>query len=100
MLIDLDNKGVTGKEAEDALDIAGVTVNKNSIPFDTRPPAVTSGMRLGTPCVTTRGMGEQEMAEIADIIDEVISNHKDEAQVKAIRERVASLCLRFPIYKS
>lgn len=98
MLIDLDNKGVTGKEAEEALDKAGVTVNKNAIPFDKRPPAVASGMRLGTPCVTTRGMGQDEMVEIADIINQVVSNHKNDAQIEAIRQKVKSLCARFPIY--
>ncbi|MEK7735926.1 MAG: serine hydroxymethyltransferase, partial [Nitrospirota bacterium] len=69
MLVDLANKGITGKKAEEALDKAGITVNKNSIPYDERPPAITSGMRLGTPCVTTRGMGEAEMTDIAEIID-------------------------------
>jgi glycine hydroxymethyltransferase len=98
MLIDLGNKGVTGKEAEEALDRAGVVVNKNSIPFDRRPPAVTSGMRLGTPCVTTRGMGGEEMAEIAGIIDEVLKNMNDDNKVAGVRERVASLAGRFPVY--
>ncbi len=98
MLIDLGNKGVTGKEAEEALDRAGVVVNKNSIPFDRRPPAVTSGMRLGTPCVTTRGMGGEEMAEIAGVIDEVLKNMNDDNKVAGVRERVASLAGRFPVY--
>jgi glycine hydroxymethyltransferase len=98
MLIDLSNKGVTGKEAEDALDKAGITVNKNAIPFDARPPAVTSGMRLGTPCVTTRGMGEAEMADIAEIIDEVLSNRDDGKRLQGLREKTKALCQRFPVY--
>jgi glycine hydroxymethyltransferase len=98
MLINLANRNLTGKEAEEALDKAGVVVNKNSIPFDERPPAVTSGIRLGTPCVTTRGMGEDEMVEVANIIDEVLRNHLDDARVLAMKERVKALCARFPIY--
>jgi glycine hydroxymethyltransferase len=99
MLIDLSTKGVTGKEAEDALNAAGVVVNKNAIPYDTRPPAVTSGMRLGTPCVSTRGMGPAEMAEIASIIDEVVSNHKSPEQLAQVAGRVKALCARFPLYQ-
>jgi glycine hydroxymethyltransferase len=98
MLIDLSNKGITGKEAEEALDRAGITVNKNSIPYDERPAAVTSGMRLGTPCVTTRGMAEAEMAEIAEIIDEVLRHTGDERRIRGLRERVGDLCRRFPLY--
>jgi glycine hydroxymethyltransferase len=98
MLINLANRNLTGKEAEEALDKAGVVVNKNSVPFDERPPAVTSGIRLGTPCVTTRGMGEDEMVEVADIIDEVLRNHLDDERVLAMKERVKALCARFPIY--
>jgi len=98
MLIDLHNKDITGKEAEEALDKAGVVVNKNAIPFDERPPAVTSGMRLGTPCLTTRGMKEDEMAEVAAIIDEVLQNHKNDAEIAVIRERVKDLCRRHPLY--
>jgi glycine hydroxymethyltransferase len=100
MLIDLTNKGITGKEAEEALDKAGITANKNSVPFDERPPAVTSGIRLGTPSVTTRGMGEEEMARIAELIDEVLQNGPDDAKMQGYRERVHSLCRRFPIYRS
>ncbi|MEK7742572.1 MAG: serine hydroxymethyltransferase, partial [Nitrospirota bacterium] len=86
MLVDLANKGITGKKAEEALDEAGITVNKNSIPYDERPPAITSGMRLGTPCVTTRGMGEAEMTDIAEIIDEVLKNNSDEAKIGRLRQ--------------
>lgn len=99
MLIDLTNKGITGKDAEDALDKAGITVNKNAIPYDERPPAVTSGIRLGTPCITTRGMGPAEMAEIADLISSVINNSKEPEAIKANAERVKRLCDRFPVYK-
>jgi glycine hydroxymethyltransferase len=99
MLIDLHDKDVTGKEAEEALDKAGIVVNKNAIPFDERPPAITSGMRLGTPCLTTRGMKEDEMAEVATIIDEVVRNHKDDAEIANIRDGVKSLCARFPLYE-
>lgn len=98
MLIDLNNKNITGKEAEEALSIARITVNKNVIPYDQRSATVTSGIRLGTPCVTTRGMGEPEMAEIADIISSVIHNSKNESAINSLRLRVESLCERFPIY--
>ncbi|MBI5641594.1 MAG: serine hydroxymethyltransferase [Nitrospirae bacterium] len=99
MLVDLTNKGITGKEAEDALDKAGITVNKNAIPYDERPPAITSGIRLGTPSVTTRGMGTKEMVEIAGLISEVIDNSRDPEVIKTHAERVKSLCDRFPIYR-
>ena len=99
MLIDLTNKGCTGKDAETALDKAGVTVNKNSIPYDTRSPAVTSGIRLGTPSITTRGMGTAEMKEIAEIIDAVISNNREPEKIRQFAGRVRELCDRFPIYR-
>ncbi len=99
MLLDLSNKGVTGKEAEVALDRAGMTVNKNAIPYDERPPAVTSGIRLGTPSVTTRGMGREEMGEIAGLISAVINNSKEPEAVQAIAGKVGQLCERFPIYR-
>ncbi|MGD0281399.1 MAG: serine hydroxymethyltransferase [Dissulfurispiraceae bacterium] len=100
MLVDLTETGVTGKEAEEALDKAGVTVNKNAIPYDSKPPAVTSGIRLGTPCVTTRGMGVAEMDEIADIISCVVKNIRDEKISADMNERVKTLCSKFPIYAS
>lgn len=99
MLIDLTSKNVTGKDAEIALDKAGITVNKNAIPYDTRPPAVTSGIRLGTPCITTRGMGKTEMVEIAEIISSVINNSKAPEAIAKIAAKVKHLCDRFPIYK-
>jgi len=98
MLIDLTSKNITGKETEEALGRARITVNKNVIPFDERPPTVTSGIRLGTPCVTTRGMGEPEMVEIADILSSVIQNNKDTGTMNALTQRVDSLCEKFPIY--
>lgn len=99
MLVDLTSKGITGKEAEEALDKAGITVNKNAIPYDERPPAVTSGIRLGTPCVTTRGMGKAEMKTIAGLIASVINNSRDQAAIDANAAQVKSLCDQFPIYR-
>jgi glycine hydroxymethyltransferase len=99
MLIDLNNKNITGKEADEALDKAGITVNKNAIPYDERPPAITSGIRLGTPCITTRGMGKAEMVEIADLISSVINNSKAPEAIAVNAKRVKSLCDRFPIYR-
>jgi glycine hydroxymethyltransferase len=98
MLVDLTNKEITGQDAESSLDKAGITVNKNAIPYDQRPPAVTSGIRLGTPCVTTRGMGPREMDEIADLISSVINNNKEPEAIKKIAERVSNLCERFPLH--
>ena len=98
MLVNLTVKGITGKEAEEALDKAGITVNKNVIPYEERPASITSGIRLGTPCVTTRGMGEEEMAEIADIITSVIENNKDADAIASLSRRVDILCEKFPIY--
>jgi glycine hydroxymethyltransferase len=98
MLVNLTGKGITGKEAEEALDKAGITVNKNVIPYEERPAAITSGIRLGTPCVTTRGMGEEEMTEIADIITSVIENNKDADAIASLSGRVDILCEKFPLY--
>ena len=98
MLVDLTVKNITGKDTEEALGRARITVNKNVIPFDERPPTVTSGIRLGTPCVTTRGMGEAEMTEIADILSSVIQNNKDTGTMNALTQRVDALCEKFPIY--
>ncbi len=96
-LIDLREAGITGKEAEDLLGIAGIVVNKNAIPFDERPPTITSGIRIGSPCVTTRGMKEREMEMIAEWIYEVISS-KSEEKAKKIREKVRELTRKFPVY--
>lgn len=100
MLVDLSNMNVTGKESEGALDKAGITVNKNAIPHDTKPPAVTSGIRLGTPSITSRGMKENEMDEIADIITTVIKNKDDNAVIEKMNGRVKALCAKHPIYQS
>lgn len=97
MLIDLNNKNITGKDAEEALEKARITVNKNVIPYDERPPTITSGIRLGTPCVTTRGMGEVEMVEIADIISSIIHN-RQQSVINELSKKVESLCEKFPIY--
>lgn len=99
MLIDLTEMGITGKDAEETLDAAGITVNKNSIPYDTKPPSITSGIRIGTPCVTTRGMDEEEMVEIADIITEVLKNIGNNKVIQRARERVKILSNRFPLYE-
>lgn len=99
MLVDLTDKGTTGRNAEKALERAGITVNKNVIPYDERSAAVTSGIRLGTPCVTSRGMGETEMVEIADIISSVIQNINDVNGIENLSKRVKSLCNVFPIYE-
>lgn len=98
MLVDLTSKSVTGKEAQEALDRAAITVNKNGIPFDTLGPMVTSGIRIGTPALTTRGMKEEEMREIASLIADVINHINDEPTIKAVAEKVKILCDRFPLY--
>jgi glycine hydroxymethyltransferase len=99
MLVDLTPKGVTGKDAQDALDRAGITVNKNGIPFDTKGPQITSGIRVGTPAVTTRGMKEDEMRLIASYISAVIAHINNESKIQAVAEKVKTLCLRFPLYQ-
>jgi len=98
MLVDLTPKGITGNEAEKALDAAGITCNKNSIPYDQKPPVVTSGIRLGTPIVTTRGMREPEMKFIGDLICEVLANHKTPEKVAALKERTKAFCSKFPLF--
>ncbi len=98
MLVDLGNKSVTGKEAETILDIAGITLNKNSIPYDDKPPAVTSGIRIGTPMVTARKMKESEMVMVADLIAQVINNPDDSVIIERVRGKVKTLCKKFPIY--
>jgi glycine hydroxymethyltransferase len=98
-LVDLRSKGVTGKEAESALDQAGITLNKNAVPFDDKPPAVTSGIRIGTPSVTTRGMGTAEMALIAGLIDRVLSKRGEPAVVSETAAEVRRLCEKFTVYR-
>ncbi|MBN1254524.1 MAG: serine hydroxymethyltransferase [Deltaproteobacteria bacterium] len=99
ILIDLINKGITGKEAEDALGLAGITVNKNMIPFDQRTPMVTSGIRIGAPIVTTRGMRDKEMALIASFITEVLDSYPDPAVQKRVAQQAEELCREFPFYQ-
>jgi glycine hydroxymethyltransferase len=98
MLVDLRNKGVTGREAEAVLDSVGVTVNKNAIPYDPQPPAVSSGIRIGTPAVTTRGLKEADMEAVAEIIHLALSFRNDPDRLNQVREMVAGLCRRYPLY--
>jgi glycine hydroxymethyltransferase len=98
MLVNLTNKGVTGKEAETALDAAGIIVNKNAVPYDEKPPAVASGIRLGSPIVSTRGMREPEMREVVSLIDRVLQQRQDQATLDAVRAEAKALCGRFPIF--
>jgi len=98
LLVDLTNKGATGKESEEALEEAGLTVNKNAIPFDQQSRFVTSGVRIGTPAVTTRGLKEAEMARIADWINRAIENRQNKDALNAIRLEVRALCDTFPLY--
>ncbi len=97
LLIDLSDMGLTGKQAEEALDSVGITVNRNAIPFDTRPPQVTSGIRLGTPAVTTRGFGPDEMRSIAQLIVKVLTNLGDQHIYKEVRQAAAGISRRFPV---
>jgi glycine hydroxymethyltransferase len=99
MLVDLQATDVTGQEAENALGAAGITVNKNAVPFDPRPPAVTSGIRIGTPAITTRGMQEAEMKEIGRFIDEAIKNRANADALSKIKGQVNELAAKFPLYK-
>jgi glycine hydroxymethyltransferase len=96
--VDLRSKNATGKDAEAALDKAGITVNKNAIPYDPQKPFIASGVRIGTPAVTTRGMKEPEMDQIASLIDEALAARADDAALRRIKEATTALCRRFPIY--
>jgi glycine hydroxymethyltransferase len=98
MLIDLTNKNVTGKQAENSLGAAGITVNKNMVPFDKRSPFVTSGIRVGTPAVTTRGMKENEMNTIAELINEAINNLNNDKKLEQLKTDVNELCSEFPLF--
>jgi len=98
MLLDLRGKNVTGKDAQEALDEAGITVNKNAVPFDDKSPLITSGVRIGTPALTTRGMKEPEMEQIAGLIDEVITNIGKKDVYTSVAARVEALCTQFPLY--
>lgn len=99
ILVDLTSKGITGKEAESVLDKAGITVNKNLIPFDKQKPAVASGIRLGTPAATTRGMGENEMRKIAELINRVIMNRSDAKVIGSVKSEVRDMLKAFPLYR-
>ena len=98
MLVDVFSKGINGKQAELALDKAGITVNKNTIPFDQNPPVTPSGIRVGTPALTTRGMGQGEMEAIGDWIADILENVDDEKVQKRVKKEVEELCVRFPLY--
>ena len=100
MLVDLRNRGLTGKVAEKALDKAGITVNKNTVPKETQSPFVTSGIRIGTPAVTTRGMKTGEMQQIAALIDRALASAEDEGVLAAVHSDVKALAAKFPLYKS
>ena len=100
MLIDLRSKNITGKQAENALVSADITVNKNMVPFDTQSPFITSGMRVGTPAITTRGIKEDKITYIVDLIDEVIMNFEDENMINSVKKKVNNLMQDLPIFKS
>lgn len=99
-LVNLTNKGITGKEADAALDAAGIIVNKNAVPYDEKPPSVASGIRLGTPIVSTRGMRETDMKEIVALIDRVLQHRHDATVLEEVRVQAKALCNRFPIFHS
>ena len=98
MLIDLRNKNLTGKDAQEALDQSGITVNKNGVPFDDKSPLITSGIRIGTPALTTRGMKEAEMETVGGFIDEVLRGVGTDSVYKSVGEKVRTLCEKFPLY--
>ena len=97
ILVDLRNKGITGAEAETLLDQVGITANKNAVPFDPRGPKITSGLRLGTPTVTSRGMGSAEMVEIARLINDTLIHRESSAELARIKRQVLAMCDSFPI---
>lgn len=97
ILIDLRNKGITGKELETKLDDVGITVNKNAVPFDTEKPSVTSGIRIGTPAVTTRGFKEEEMIKIAQLINMTVESYEEKKEI--IKNEVAKICDKYPLYQ-
>jgi glycine hydroxymethyltransferase len=98
MLVDVFSRGLTGKAAEAALGKAGITVNKNAIPFDPNPPMTASGIRIGTPAVTTRGMGESEMDKIGEFIARALATPNDDAALEMVKVEVEKLCRTFPLY--
>ena len=98
MLIDLRSKSLTGKQAEEALIQADITINKNMVPFDTQSPMVTSGMRIGTPAITTRGMEEKDVEKVVELIDEALQKPADQKHLKAVKRKVNRLMEKFPLY--
>jgi glycine hydroxymethyltransferase len=98
MLVNVFSKGITGKAAEAALGKAAITVNKNAIPFDQNPPMVASGVRIGTPAVTTRGMREPEMDRIAELITRALASPDDDRALQTVKTEVETLCRNFPLY--
>ena len=98
MLVDLRSKNLTGKEAQESLDASGITVNKNGVPFDDKSPLITSGIRIGTPALTTRGMTERDMETVGDLINEVLSHTGSRTVEESVTAKVAALCSRFPLY--
>ena len=100
MLVDLRSKNITGKEAQFLLDEIGITANRNTIPFEPLSPFVTSGIRLGTPALTTRGLKEEDIREVADIIADVIENREDSAAIEAAKAKVQAICKKFPLYEA
>jgi len=98
MLLDLRNKNLTGKEAQEALDQAGITVNKNAVPFDDKSPLITSGIRVGTPAITTRGMKEPEMELVGVLMDEVLRNIGNVRVYQDVAQKVKTVCEKFPLY--
>ena len=98
MLIDLRNKNITGKKAQETLDKAHITLNKNAVPFDDKSPFVTSGIRVGVPAITTRGMKEADMQTVVDLIDRVLVNIDDEKTIIAVKEDVKLFMKQFPLY--
>jgi glycine hydroxymethyltransferase len=98
ILVDLRNKNLTGKDAEEALDKAGITCNKNMVPFDDQSPFVTSGIRIGTPAMTTRGFGEEEFRKVSELINRVLENHQNETVINKVKDEVHAMCDQFPLY--
>lgn len=98
ILVDLRNRGLTGKQGEEALERASITVNKNMVPFDTESPFVTSGIRIGTPAMTTRGFGKEEFIRVADLIDQVLQNPENDDVIQRVQKEVFAMCREFPLY--
>ena len=98
MLIDLRNKNITGKKAQETLDKAGITLNKNAVPFDDKSPFVTSGIRVGVPAITTRGMKENDMREVVDLVDKILMDPEDNKIIIDVKAEVAERMTQFPLY--